>query len=144
MSKMASPMCSHFSHSCQHCTKSFSYIGHMKRHERIHTEKPYSCKICKKRFRQKNNMKRHEKIHIKKPYSCKICKKSFRQKCNLLLIQIYIICLLNSSYKYLGKKYCWVQFHGFYTIYIDQGRRKVKKKWVGTSLYNVVGINWLK
>lgn len=40
--------------------------GHLKRHERTHTnEKPYCCKYCSYQASRSDHLKRHEQIHLR-------------------------------------------------------------------------------
>lgn len=40
--------------------------GHLKRHERTHTnEKPYCCKYCNYQASRSDHLKRHEQIHLR-------------------------------------------------------------------------------
>nr|CAB3265137.1 histone-lysine N-methyltransferase PRDM9-like [Phallusia mammillata] len=68
-------------HKCPWCDYSTDKVGHLKVHERTHTnEKPFQCEICQKRFSQLHVLKTHALIHSGvKPHKCKVCGKCFTQ-----------------------------------------------------------------
>ncbi len=50
--------------SCQHCGKSCTLKGNIKKHIQIHTgDKPYACQQCGKSFTQSQRLKIHMRIH---------------------------------------------------------------------------------
>ncbi|XP_063042785.1 zinc finger protein 184-like [Engraulis encrasicolus] len=69
---------------CTTCGKMFSYAGHLRRHQRLHThtgEKSYPCKTCGKGFTTKDTLQAHLRIHTgEKSFPCTTCGKAFVQK----------------------------------------------------------------
>ena len=57
---------------CDQCDKSFTVLGHLKKHKLVHTgEKPFECDQCDKSFKQACHLKRHKLLHSgEKPYEC--------------------------------------------------------------------------
>ena len=70
---------------CNQCKKSFSQIGHLRRHERIHSgDKRFICTQCGKSYIQGVGLKIHLRVHTgEKPFTCDQCGKSFMQSFNL-------------------------------------------------------------
>ncbi|XP_063042788.1 zinc finger protein 805-like [Engraulis encrasicolus] len=69
---------------CTTCGKMFSYVAHLRRHQRLHThtgEKTYPCKTCGKCFTTKDTLQAHLRIHTgEKSFPCTTCGKTFLRK----------------------------------------------------------------
>uniref|UniRef100_A0AAR2IPU9 C2H2-type domain-containing protein n=1 Tax=Pygocentrus nattereri TaxID=42514 RepID=A0AAR2IPU9_PYGNA len=75
-------------HRCSECGKSFIDGRNLRRHQYIHTEKPYCCLECAKCFTVQSNLQVHQCVHTgEKPYRCLECGKSFNRKTHLQVHQ---------------------------------------------------------
>ena len=72
-------------YECRFCCKAFQHLGHLKRHERIHSdEKPFKCDYCDKGFKDKSILTRHRTQHTgEKKVSCPNCGKTFTRSFSL-------------------------------------------------------------
>ncbi|KAF7592369.1 hypothetical protein BBP40_000353 [Aspergillus hancockii] len=58
------------SYQCHRCSRSFTRLEHLQRHDRSHTkEKPYVCDKCPKSFTRKDLLARHERLAHSSPTS---------------------------------------------------------------------------
>jgi uncharacterized Zn-finger protein len=73
---------------CTLCGLSFSNIGQLKRHSKMHRgkkRKKLVCGICGRELTDKSSMEQHMAIHLDlKNFKCNYCGKMFRQRNNLI------------------------------------------------------------
>ena len=67
---------------CDLCQRSFSQIGHLRRHALTHTgERPFHCEICGKSFAGKSDLNYHLRTHSsEREFKCNMCEKAFKLK----------------------------------------------------------------
>jgi len=71
---------------CTECTKSFTSMAALKKHQRIHLERRYLCKECGNSFFDNSKLKRHMLVHTQiKTFTCPVpnCRKKFSLAYNL-------------------------------------------------------------
>jgi len=69
-------------YKCKECNVTFSVLGALKRHTRVHSkDRPYQCDKCTKSFKWNWNLKSHLLTHSREKFStCHICQKSFKMQ----------------------------------------------------------------
>ena len=55
---------------CVICEKKFDTFNELRRHKRIHAEKPYSCPSCDQRFNNFGSQQKHTKTHSHDEMNC--------------------------------------------------------------------------
>ncbi|KAJ8041067.1 hypothetical protein HOLleu_11774 [Holothuria leucospilota] len=70
---------------CQFCSKTFSRLSFLNRHEQYHEDKmPFRCEECGRLFKHKRSRDRHMRLHTgDKKYSCPRCGLSFARSDHL-------------------------------------------------------------
>ena len=70
---------------CKVCSRSFSRLFHLQRHEYTHSgEKPFQCSLCGYSFARSDKLKEHEKAHSEncfKPRSKKCLNRVYKSRC---------------------------------------------------------------
>lgn len=61
--------------SCDVCSKKFSKMSHLNRHQKIHSmAKAFKCRLCNKGFTRQEQLTHHMNVHTGiKPHTCDIC-----------------------------------------------------------------------
>lgn len=79
-SELASGQNSRTKHFCDHCSKSYTTVTTLLRHQQFHCnsyqKKPFHCKYCDKLYVSLGALKMHIRTHTL-PCKCKICGKAF-------------------------------------------------------------------
>ena len=78
-------------YSCKTCSKTFTKLRNLTRHERsIHGKKEFSCDHCSKSFTRKDDLKRHQEQHQGMiTHICTNCRKAFHRRDKLVEHQMH-------------------------------------------------------
>lgn len=78
-------LCPGKSFQCDICGRSFTLVGNMQKHRKLHSgERPFSCDVCGRAFGLRGNLQKHKIIHTGvKLFHCGVCGKPFALRGNM-------------------------------------------------------------